>query len=80
VVEVWLEYIDKGSITVCVIVVAHVIVEHELLDALLLSSFSFLLHSHGNSEVRIYRQIDGAGLKVLASTIEEFEDIVQLQT
>ena len=70
-----MEYIDEGRITVCVTVVAHVIVEHELLNALLLGSFGFLLHSHGNSEIRIYRQIDGAGLKALASSIEDFKAI-----
>lgn len=75
-----MEYIDEGSITVYVIFVTHVIVEHELLDALLLGSFGFLLDSHRNSETRVYRQIDGACLEVLASIVEVLQVEIQLQT
>ena len=49
-------------VTLILIVLAEIVVEDQVLDALLLFLLSLLLLLHSNSKVRVRRQFNGAGL------------------
>lgn len=45
------------------LIVCKVVVEDEILDALLFGTLGLLLGAHGNGEGGVGREVDGAGLR-----------------
>lgn len=56
----------KGGFFTIMLIIVEIVVEHQVLDALLLRSFGLLLRSHGERKCGIRRQLNRACLEKLS--------------
>lgn len=61
-------HVMEGGFFTILLIVRQIIVEDQVLDALLFLALSLLLRAHSNSECRVRRQINGTSLGRMVSS------------